>query len=88
LGGVLGNLPLLLIIAGASLVNLIAGTLERGQDLYDLDGNAVRVLIGLFCGTAGAATFWLVGVRGTELGEDDSRHDSHGSDRHASLGTR
>jgi len=88
LGAALGNVPLLLIIVGATLVNLAAGTLERGRGLYDLDGTVVRVLIGVVCGTAGAATFWLVAVRGTELDEHDAAHDSHTGDRHASLGTR
>ena len=88
LGAALGNVPLLLIVVGATLVNFAAGTLERGRGLYDLDGNVVRVIIGVVCGTAGAATFWLTAVRGTELDEHDSAHDSHGGDRHTSLGTR
>lgn len=88
LGAALGNVPLLLIIVGATLVNLAAGTLERGRGRYDLDGTVVRLLLGVVCGTAGAATFWLVAVSGTELDEHDATHDSHAGDRHASLGTR
>lgn len=88
LGAALGNAPLLLIIVGATLVNLAAGTFERGRGLYDVDGNVVRVIIGVVCGMAGAATFWLMAVRGTELDDHDSAHHAHTGDRHTSLGTR
>lgn len=88
LGAGLGNLPLLLIIAAATVVNLLAGTLERGRELYEFDATAVRVLIGVLFGTAGATVFWVVAVRGTELEDHDPTHDSGAGDRHASLGTR
>ena len=74
--------------AVATVVNVVAGTPERGRGLYAVTGTLVRVAIGVFCGTAGAALFWLVAVRGTERDEHDSADDSHGSDRHPALGTR
>ena len=67
LGALLGNLPLVLIIVVATLVNLYSGTLDRGRDLYHPVGSFVRVMIGLACGLTGAAVFWFVSIRGTEL---------------------
>jgi hypothetical protein len=69
LGALLGNLPLALIILVATLVNLYSGTLDRGRDLYHPVGTFVRVMIGLACGMTGAAVFWFISIRGTELDE-------------------
>jgi hypothetical protein len=88
LGAALGNAPLALIIVGATVVNLIAGTPERGRDLYAVTGTIVRVAIGVLCGTAGAAMFWLVAVRGSELNVHDQDSRPRPGDRHSSLGTR
>jgi hypothetical protein len=87
LGAALGNAPLALIVVGATVVNLIAGTPERGRELHAVTGTIVRVTIGVFCGTAGAAMFWLVAVRGSELDVHGPEQRPHTGDRHASLGT-
>jgi hypothetical protein len=69
-GALLGNVPLVLIIVGATLVNLAAGTLERGRELYEIGPNLLRALIGAVTGLTGASIFWFVGVRDTELDPD------------------
>ena len=74
LGAVLGNMPLILIIVIATTVNLVAGTPERARALYGLAGNLARVAIGLGCGTLGAAVFWVIAIRGSELDGGDMKH--------------
>jgi MFS family permease len=69
-GALLGNVPLALIIVGVTLVNLAAGTPERGRELYEIVPNLVRVLVGTFLGVSGAVIFWHIGVRDTELDPD------------------
>lgn len=74
LGAILGNAPLILIIVVATTVNVVAGTPERGRELYGLAGNIARVAIGLGCGTVGAAVFWAIAIRKSELDGDDLKH--------------
>ena len=70
-GALLGNVPLALIIVGVTLVNLAAGTLERGRELYEIVPNLVRLAIGTLMGVSGAAIFWHGGLRGTELDPEE-----------------
>jgi hypothetical protein len=81
LGAALGNAPLLLIIVVATIVNLVAGTPERGRELYGLAGNAARVAIGLGCGMVGAAVFWIIGVWRSEFDGQGSGDPQHAGER-------
>jgi len=74
LGAALGNAPLILIIVGATIVNVVAGTPERGRELYGVAGNVARVAIGLGCGMVGAAVFWVIAVWGSELDGGEVSH--------------
>jgi hypothetical protein len=66
LGAALGNAPLALIVFVIVLAHPIRETLsgDIGRLWYGLPGALARIAIGLVSGTASAAVFWLIGVRG------------------------
>jgi hypothetical protein len=68
-GGLLGNLPFVVIIGLAS----ITGNLT--DQFWDPMSLVRAIIIGVAFGVAGAAVFWLIAVRGTPL-SIRSRHET------------
>jgi hypothetical protein len=68
-GALIGQLPVAAGVAGTIFVEAVRGTLswDVPRLWYGWFGTGRLVVLGLFCGLASAAAFWLVGVRGTPL---------------------
>lgn len=70
-GAALGNAPFALIVLIIVVVQLVNGTItpDVARLWYGLAGAVRSVLIGTFVGTASAAVFWAIAVRGTQAAE-------------------
>ncbi|MDQ3070878.1 MAG: hypothetical protein M3R55_14265 [Acidobacteriota bacterium] len=64
-GCALGNLPFFVIILGIIVVN--GATVDVARFWSGWSGFLIRAGLGIVAGTFGAALFWVVAIRGTEL---------------------
>jgi hypothetical protein len=69
IGAIVGQVPFIVIVASIMVVQVVNGTLSWSvSDLwYGWYGTLRAFVLGLLIGPSTAMTFWLVGIRRTEL---------------------